>query len=273
MYEFFWGKAHIESLIPLQEWSNERLEQIHDILDKQANPAKVLSGFLGLTDEKAEAFGGADTWVMDQLPQAQVKELYPEMPDDIFADYNSIGALFIEASGLTEVLQGKGAEGVRSKAHAKDLKTTGAGRIKKTATRLEAPLVRMGDLALRLNMRNNDEPIYPDPKEDGKPGDPFYYHNLIGNYSMRIAGHSHSPLFADDSKEMAGLLFKAQAIDGESLIRMLNPPNRDNLIHALRARQKKAAEAALKRQQMGLPPPGEKPPHGKGKPNGASAAV
>jgi hypothetical protein len=272
MYEYFWGKAHIESLIPLQEWSNERLEQIHDILDKQANPAKVLSGFLGLTDEKAEAFGGADTWVMDQLPQAQVKELYPEMPPDIFQDYNSIGMLFIEASGLTEVLQGKGSENVRSRGHAKDLKTTGAGRIKKTATRLEAPLVRMGDLALRLNMRNNEDPIQPDPKEDGKEGNPFYYHNLVGDYSLRIAGHSHSPLFQDDSKELAAALFKAAAIDQEGLLRMLNPPNRDNLIHALRARQKKAAEAAAKRAQMGLPEPGARP-NGKGKSHSPAAPV
>jgi hypothetical protein len=268
IYEYFWGKAHLEELIPLQEWSNERLTQIHDILDKQANPAKVLSGFLGLTDEKAEAFGGADTWVMDQLPQAQVKELYPEMPPDIFADYNSIGQLFIEASGLTEVLQGKGTEGVRSRGHARELKTTGAGRIKKTATRLEGPLVRMGDLALRLNMRNNEEPIHPDPKEDGKPGDPFYYHNLSSDYSLRVSGHSHSPLFADDSKELAAALYKAQAIDQEGLLRMLNPPNRDNLIHALRARQKKAAQAAQQRMKMGLPPPGEKPAK---KPNGHAA--
>jgi hypothetical protein len=264
MYEYFWGKSHIEGLIPLQEWSNERLQQIHDILDRQAYPPRVGSGFLGLTDEKMEAFGGADTWVMDQLPSAAIKELYPEMPDDIFADYNSIGALLIEASGLTEVLQGKGTEGVRSRGHAKELQSTGAGRIKKTATRLEAPLVRMGDLALRLNMRNNDEPIQPDPKEDGKPGDPFYYHNLGDDYSLRIAGHSHSPLFADESKADAALLFKAQAIDQEGLIRLLNPPGRDNLIHALRDRQKKAAAAAVKRAQMGLPPPGEKP-NGKGK--------
>ena len=272
MYDYFWGNAHIEKLIPLQEWSNERLVQIHDILDKQANPAKVLSGFLGLTDEKAEAFGGADTWVMDQLPQAQVKELYPEMPPDIFADYNSIGQLFVEASGLTEVLQGKGTEGVRSRGHAKELKTTGAGRIKKTATRLEAPLVRMGDLALRLNMRNNDNEIQPDPKDDGKPGDPFYYHNLVGEYSLRIAGHSHSPLFADESKDLAAALYKAQAIDQEGLLRMLNPPNRDNLIHALRARQKKAAQAAAMRQKMGIPEPGA-PKNGKGKGHGAPAPV
>ncbi len=269
IYEYFWGKAHIESLIPLQEWSNERLQQIHDILDRQAYPPRVGSGFMGLTDEKMEAFGGSDTWVYDQLPQAAIKELYPEMPPDIFADYGQIGALLIEASGLTEVLQGKGEQGVRSRGHAKELRTTGAGRIKKTALRLEAPLVRMGDLSLKLNMRNNEEPIQPDPKEDGKPGDPFYYHNLGTDYSLRIAGHSHSPLFADDTKELAAALFKAQAVDQEHLIRMLNPPNRDNLIHALRARQKKQAAAAAKRLQMGLPPEGAQP-KGKGKSNGAA---
>ena len=261
--EYFWGKAHIESLIPLQQWSNERLDQIHDILDRQAYPPRVGSGFMGLSDEKMEAFGGADTWVMDQLPQAQIKELHPEMPPDIFADYMSIGNLFVEASGLTEVLQGKGTAGVRSKDHAKQLSSTGSGRIKKAATRLEAPLVRMGELAFKLNARNNDNPIIPDPKEDGKEGDPFLYAQMAGEYNLRVAGHSHSPLFADDTRELAGMLFKAQALDQENLIRMLNPPNRDNLIHALRSRQKRQAQAAAKRAQMGMPEPGAKP-NGKG---------
>jgi hypothetical protein len=264
---YFWGKAHIESLIPLQEWSNERLDQIHDILGRQAYPPRVGSGFLGLSDEKMEAFGGADTWVMDQLPQAAIKELYPEMPPDIFADYQSIGALFIEASGLTSTVMGKGEEGVRGKSHAKQLATTGSGRIKKTAVRLESPLVSLGDKTLKLNMRNNDEPIQPDPGEDGKPGNPFYYHNLVGNYALRVAGHSHSPLFADDSKELAVAMMKFQAIDQEAFIRLLRPPNQENLIHALRSRQKRAAAAAAMRARQGVPEP---KPHARGKGNGVA---
>ena len=259
IYEYFWGKAHIESLIPLQKWSNERLDQIHDILEKQAYPPRVGSGFLGMTEDKMEAFGGADSWVMDQLPQASIKELAPQMPPDIFADYNSIGALFVEASGLTETLQGKGTKDVRSKGHAQQMLTTGSGRIKKTATKLEAPLVRMGDLALKLNQRNNDQPIIPDPKDDGKPGDAFLYANLASDYSLTVAGHSHSPLFSDDSKDMATLLMKANAIDKEGFIRLMNPPGRNNLIHSLRDREKKAAQAAAKKEQMGIPPDGQKP--------------
>ncbi|HEX8835289.1 MAG TPA: hypothetical protein VF748_00005, partial [Candidatus Acidoferrum sp.] len=253
--EYFWGKAHIDSLIPLQEWSNERLEQIHDILDRQAYPPRVLSGFMGLSDEKAEAFGGSDTWVMDQLPSAAVKELYPEMPHDLFADYLSIGNLFMEASGLTEVLQGKGTQGVRSKGHAQTLAGVGSGRIKKAAVRLEAPLVRMGDLALKLMRRNSTEEIIPN-EIDGKPAKPFLYDDLPDTYSMRIAGHSHSPLFMDDTKELAAFLTKAQLADGENVLRLLNPPNRDALIRSWRDGQKKKAQAAAMRMKMGLPPDG-----------------
>jgi hypothetical protein len=145
---------------------------------------------------------------------------------------------------------------VRSKEHAKQLSSTGSGRIKKTAVKLEAPLVKMGDLNLKLQMRNNDDEIQPDPKEDGSRGDPFYYHNLVSDFTLRVAGHSHSPLFADDTKEMAGGLFKAQAIDQEGLLRLINPPNRDNLIHALRQRQKR--QAAMR---AAMPP--EQKPHAK----------
>jgi hypothetical protein len=270
IYEYFWGKAHIDSLIPLQMWSNERLDQIHDILERQAYPPRVMSGFLGLSDEKAEAFGGADSWVVDQLPQASVNELHPQMPPDIFADYQAIGALFMEASGLTDILMGKGAPGVRSKGQAKEAASTGSGRIKKAATRLEEPLVRMGDLTFKLNMRNNDDPITPDPQEGGRPGNPFYYANMVSDYTLRVAGHSHSPLFRDDTQELTAFLYKAQAIDREALLRLLNPPNRDNLIHALRARERRAAIAQAMRAQT---PGGGSPPSGKvrRKANGSEA--
>jgi len=68
-------------------------------------------------------------------------------------------------------------------------------------------------------------------------------------------------LFADDTRDMAALLYKAQAVDQEGLLRMLNPAGRDNLIASLRARQAKAAKAAALKAQMGGPPT---PKNGKG---------
>jgi hypothetical protein len=241
-YNYFWGKAHIDTLIPLQDWMTERLEQIADILERQAYPPKIGSGFLGLTDEKMEAFGGADTYLFDQMPQAKVEELHPQMPPDLFADFSQINNLFLEASGLTEVLSGRGEQGVRSRQHAQELRKTGGGRIKRTALKLEQSLVRIGDLSLKLKMRNDDAEITPEATEDGK-SEPFVAAQIASDVKLRIEGHSHSPLFGDESREIAVLLKKAGAIENEMLVRMLNPPNRDAIIHSQRT-------SRIKQQKM-----------------------
>jgi hypothetical protein len=244
-YNYFWGKSHVDALIPLQDWMNERLDQIADILERQAYPPKVGSGFLGLTDEKMEAFGGADTYLFDQMPQAKVEELHPAMPPDLFADFNQINNLFLEASGLTEVLSGRGDQGVRSRQHAQELKKTGGGRIKRTALKLEPSLVRIGDVGLKLKFKNDDTPIKPEADEKGHTEE-FLPVQIASDIHMRIEGHSHSPLFGDEARELASLMMKAQAISKEMFVRMLNPPNRDNILHAQRAeaKQKKALLAA-----------------------------
>src|SRR6266852_7943195 len=112
--QLFLGKAHLDALVPLQEWMLERLDQIADIMERQAYPARVGSGFMGLSEEKMAAFGGADTYVFDPLPNAKVEELRPEMPPDMFAEFREITNMFLEASGLTEVMSGRSEQGVRS---------------------------------------------------------------------------------------------------------------------------------------------------------------
>lgn len=251
MHDYFWGHAHIERLIPLQDWSNERLEWIDEILERQVDPAKVFSGFMGLEDDKADALGGPGAWVQSDIPGAKVEELKPTMPEDLFADYNQIGQLFLEASGLTETVTGKGEQGVRGKGHAKQLATTGSGRIRKTAVALEQPLTRIGDVGLRLLMKNSDKSVVPDD------GEKFVLAQMSEeSFKLRVAGHSHSPLFSDELKETALVLFRSQAIDQEALIRMLDPPNTDVLVDDLKARQKaQAAHAAAN------PPPPPKSHH------------
>jgi hypothetical protein len=232
--DYFWGEAHSERLIPLQQWSSERLDQIAEILEQQVDPAKVFSGFMGLSDEKAGALGGPNSWVLDALPGAKVERLMPEMPPDIFAEFKEIGAIFLEASGLTETVVGKGEKNVRGGGHSKQLAMTGSGRIRKVAIGLEPSLIQLGDLGLKLFMRNSDEELtLPDEKTKFLPAQ-----YAAPEFNLRIAGHSHSPLFVDESREMAQLLLKAQSIDREMFVRLINPPQRDNIITSLRARVK-----------------------------------
>jgi hypothetical protein len=124
---------------------------------------------------------------------------------------------------------------------------TGSGRIKKVAVSLEQPLSKCGDIGIKLLQKNSKERITTDAGQELVPA-------LVAerNLRIRVAGHSHSPLFSDETKEAAQLLFKSEAIDREMLIRILNPPNADNMIHALRKRVKAEQEEAKRKEAAGI---------------------
>ena len=109
----------------------------------------------------------------------------------------------------------------------------------------------MGDIGIRLKMKNDDEPIRMENGEE------FVASQVDSDFNIRVAGHSHSPLFTMETEELATLLLKAKAADQEMFIRMLNTPFRGPLIHALHKRQK--AEALMRQQQAVNPQPPAKP--------------
>ena len=130
---------------------------------------------------------------------------------------------------------------MRSRQHAQELRKTGGGRIKRTALKLEPSLVRIGDIGLKLKFKNDDSPITPEADEHGK-ADPFVPAQIASDVHIRIEGHSHSPLFGDESKEIAVLMKKVGAISNEMFVRMLNPPNRDNILNEQRLEARKKAK-------------------------------
>lgn len=240
LYNYFWGDSHIEDIIPLQTWSEERLIQIDETLTAQVDPLRTAHGMGGLIEEKADLDYGA--FYADDNPGSKMEEHRPPMPEDLFREFNEIGGLMMEASGLTEVVAGKGSGGARGGQQQKQLQITGGGQIRKVAIGLEAALVRMGDIALRLKMKNDDTKIkMPDGSE-------FIAAQCPDDVSLRVDGHSHSPLFTLENRELAAILFKSQAIDREYLIRMLNPTQKNGMLHALKAREK--AEQQAHQQQL-----------------------
>ena len=242
LYDYFWGTSHVEDLIPLQDWMTERLTQIDDILKRQARPPKSFVGFEGLTDEKAAAFGGPDSWVFDSSPTGKVDVMAPQMPQDLFAEFNEIGNLFLEQSGLTEILAGKSSGGARGGKQNKQLQVTGGGKIRRTALGLEDSIVRIGDICLKLMMKNSTQEMF------ASDGSAFIPSQLPMDYKLRCSGHAQSPLFKEETQVLAMELFKAQAISREELIRVLNPVQKDAMIYELRKREK--AEAEAHRQEM-----------------------
>jgi hypothetical protein len=246
VYDYFWGTSHVEDLIPLQDWQTERLTQISDILKRQTYPAWSLSGFSGLTDEKASAFGGPNTWVMDDNQGAKAESHPPQMPENLFTEFDEIGGLFLEQSGLTEILAGKSSGGARGGKQNKQLQVTGGGKIRRTALGIEGSIVRIGDLCLKLMMKNSESELV------AADGSKFIPAQLRQEYKLRCAGHAQSPLFKEETQVLALELFKAQALDREELVRILNPVQKDAIIHALRLRIKSESEAKEKELQAGI---------------------
>lgn len=249
-HNYFWGIAHVDKLVLLQEWLLERLDQIADILEKQAYPSRSFTGMSGLTDEKAAAFGGADTYVLEQMVGAKVEEHRPEMPPDIFAEFDRMDAMFLEASGLTELVSGKGERGVRSGLHAQQLKKTGSGRIKKTAERLKPSLVRIGDIGLKLKIMHDSSKIID---ENGKS---FHPAQIRGEVKMRVDGHEYSPLFSDEAESKAVLLKKLGVIRNQQFARMLKPPALDSVLHDIRKKEQQEAHQAEAMLARGIVPGG-----------------
>lgn len=256
MPDYFWGECHAERLIPLQDWSEDVLNSIHEIIEEQRDPPKYASGAMGLSDEQMMALHGPGSYVMDGLPGFKVERLAREMPPDLFADFKEIGAVFLEASGLTETVVGKGEQGVRGGGHAKRLAMTGSARIRKVAVGLEPILVQIANKGLRLKSVYDDRHIIA--KLDKGNQMEFVLAQLAAPWKVRIAGHSHSPLFSDEALDKAILLMKAKAIDRETFIRLVRPPGEANMIHALRrlqAEERAAAMAKLAMKGNGASPP------------------
>jgi len=68
---------------------------------------------------------------------------------------------------------------------------------------------------------------------------------------VKVDAHSNSPIFTEDLKQLAFNLFKAKAIDAESLLDLTEPPMKQLLKDKLKRREK--LEASQPKQQAPAP--------------------
>ena len=247
-YDYYWGQSEVQRLVFLQQLRNNRMTEILDLLSKQVNPPTALTGFTGILDEKNFALNRAGGLLASDMPNAKAERLAPDMPSSLFEVIHEVDAMFSEASGISSVLQGKGESGVRSSGHASQLARLGSSRAKKRALIIEDSLEKVATLYLKL-MQAYDKTHFKD--EDGHP---FIPEQFTKDYVVKVDAHSNSPIFTEDLRQLAFNLFKAKAIDTESLLDLLEPPMKQLLKDKLK---KKEAAAANQPQQQEAPPKGK----------------
>jgi len=233
--DYYWGASEAQQLILLQELRNTRMVEILDLLSKQVAPPTAFSGFSGITDEKYFAMQRAGSLIASDMPGGKVDRLAPEMPPDLFEVIHEIDNMFAEVSGISNVLSGKGESGVRSQGHASQLARLGSSRAKKRALIVEDSLEKVATLYLKL-LQAYDDTHFKD--EDGKA---FIAEQFTKDYVVKVDAHSNSPIFTEDLKQLAFNLFKAKAIDAESLLDLTEPPMKQLLKDKLKRREKMQA--------------------------------
>jgi hypothetical protein len=245
-HEYFWGYSETEKLIPLQKMRNTRMDQINHLLNLQANPPKWGTGF---SNDMAEMLSALDTpsgGVFSDMPGGKIEQLTPKIPDDLFKEIREIDQMFEEMSGITNVIQGKGEQGVRSQGHAANLARLGSSRAKRRALIIEDSLEKIATLYLQLKQ------AYDPNRLRDENGLPFIPDHFTTDYFVKVDGHSNSPIFMEDQRQLAFDLFKSQVIDGESLLDLLDVPMKDLLKERYKVLQAQKAAAAKEQQQAEL---------------------
>jgi hypothetical protein len=235
LYDYYWGASECQKLLLLQELRNNRMTEILDLLSKQVSPPTSLVGFTGILDEKNFALNRAGGVLATDMPNAKVERLGPNIPNDLFEVIHEIDRMFSEVSGISNVLEGKGESGVRSAGHASQLARLGSSRAKKRALIVEDSLEKVATLYLKL-MQAYDPTHFTDIE-----GQPFIAEQFTKDFVVKVDAHSNSPIFTEDLKTLAFNLFKAQAIDKESLLDLLEPPMKQLLKDKLKKREQEGA--------------------------------
>jgi len=253
-YDYYWGISEVARLVFLQDMRNKRMTEILDLLSKQVTPPTALIGFTGLLDEKNFALNRVGGLLSTDMPNAKVEQLAPSIPNDLFREIAEIDQMFEEASGIVNVLQGRGESGVRSAGHASQLARLGSSRAKKRALIIEDSLEKMATLYLKA-MQSYSDRIYTDDT-----GNKFIADQFTKDFVVKVDANSNSPIFTEDLRSLAFALADRGAITKERLIDILEPPMKQLLKEDLRKMQQMNEAAQEMQKQQQPTPEGAAPP-------------
>ena len=101
---------------------------------------------------------------------------------------------------------------------------------------VEDSLEKVATLYLKL-MQSYDNTHFFDEE-----GNKFIAEQFTKDFVVKVDAHSNSPIFTEDMRQLAFNMFKAQAIDRESLIDLLEPPMKQLLKDKLKKREQQQAQ-------------------------------
>jgi hypothetical protein len=232
---YFWGRSEFSDLFRLQDAITDRLTDIIKIGRLQAHPPYALIGFKGISEETRRAFRTMDGLISEDMPNAKIEKLTPDLPQDAYQQLDNLIRYFDEIAGFSPIMQGQGEAGVRAGMHASNLQRTASARIRDRALKVERQCAELGDLCLEVLQAK-------DPTAYGKENEEYLLAQLPEDRTVKVDSHTSSPAFVEDQRQLAFALARTGAVTPEGLILLTNPPLMDQLLIMLQEKQQREAE-------------------------------
>jgi hypothetical protein len=230
---FFWGMSEIAQIYKLQDYLSTQISDLRRLGGMKSDPARVLIGFSGMTQEKYKMLRRKGGFASEENPTAKIETLQTEIPEQLFVQLDKTEKWFDDVAGFMPIMQGQGEQGVRAGVHAQTLARNASPRMRDRALRVERQLVEAGDFFLKI-YQNKTAQVF----ELGE-GSQFMLKQLPDEARITVDSHTSSPAFQEDAERKAFNLAKAGAIDGEDLIMLTHPPHEDTLVMRAKARRQK----------------------------------
>jgi hypothetical protein len=245
--DYFWGKSLTQALVPIQDWHEGHANRVDMVFRRTLRPSRAFTGpgWTQLSDEKMMALDREGGFVTSSVPGAKMDIYKPEV--DLAAAQNYLQMIenkFNKTAGLADIMRAEGTPGVRSMEHASVLARMGSARIKKSALALEDSAEKLITLMMKIQ-QDHDKDSYLD--EDKKE---FYLSQVDRNYTIKVSGHSLSPVFVEDTRQEAKELVQMNAMTRGRYIDQTQPPMAEELKRDLQKIEQGEAKAA--QQKAGL---------------------
>ena len=244
MSDYFWGVSETSRLKELQDYRNRRMDQIQQLMERQVKPALAYSG-QGIPEEKLWGFGTPGSTLSMNMGE-KLEPYAPQIPQDVWNDIHENDQAFMEASGISNIMSGRGDSGVRSKGQTSELARLGSARIKARGLRVEVALEKSAHLLAKCMVMDDDAPMTA--HVNGKRVE-LIPAQMSDDFSIKVDAHSNSPIFVEDTKQDAELLMKTQVITPERFIELINPPMKEEILREFREIVRPAHEKAQAQAQ------------------------
>jgi hypothetical protein len=240
---WFWGRSELVDLIEPQMLLSVWCDDAKRLFGLQVDKILAFVGDNSITDERYGQFRVAGFTNLG--PGSDVKDLTPKFPPEMLPMIKWVMETINWLSGFSDLMQGKGEQGVRAGVHADVLLKTGSATQRDQALTCERNAASAADLTLSIKEAKDNQNYWVDGTSVKSIEETsFKLGDLPEDWFVSVDSHSSSPIFSDENVQLILAAFKAGIVTADYVLDHLPLPDKEE------AKLQRKAEAEQKQKFM-----------------------